>query len=178
MARSSRPAESATRPAPRLRRAYYECRYGQLHLHNAIPSGGGFDELTPILCVPGTGQTGRAFQSLLADLGYDRSVYAPDLPGTGESDSAGATPPGESALAALQDFLDTMRIREVDVVAFGDGAVVARRLAAARAKQVRKIVLLADGGTGAAKTPQPLLSLTAEEAGDARRNARIAEFLA
>jgi hypothetical protein len=32
--------------APRLRRAYHDCRYGQLHLHNAIPAGGGFDELT------------------------------------------------------------------------------------------------------------------------------------
>ena len=25
---------------PRLRRAYYDCRYGQLHVHNAIPAGG------------------------------------------------------------------------------------------------------------------------------------------
>ena len=24
---------------PRVRRGYFECRYGQLHVHNAIPAG-------------------------------------------------------------------------------------------------------------------------------------------
>jgi pimeloyl-ACP methyl ester carboxylesterase len=177
MARSSRPAEPAQRPAPRLRRAYYECRYGQLHLHNAIPAGGGFDELTAMLCIPATGQTGRVFQSLLAELGHDRSIYAPDLPGTGESDSAGATPPLEAALTALQDFLDTMRLREVDVVALGDGGGIARALASQRPRQVRRIVLMAEAGPGGPRPAQPLLSLSAEEAADPRRNARIAEFL-
>jgi len=169
--------KSSPRPAPRLRRAYYECRYGQLHLHNAIPAGGGFDELTAIVCIPASGQTGRAFQSLLAELGHDRSIYAPDLPGTGESDPAGATPPAEAALAALQDFLDTMRLREVDVVAWGDGGVVARQLASTRPRQVRRIVMLAEAGAGGARPSQPLLSLSADEAAAAGRNARIAEFL-
>lgn len=178
MPRSSRPAEPAPRPAPRLRRAYYECRYGQLHLHNAIPAGGGFDELTAILCVPGTGHTGRAFQSLLAELGYDRSIYAPDLPGTGESDPAGQTPPVEAALAALQDFLDAMRLRVVDVVALGDGAGVARQLAALRPRQVRRLVLMGEIGAGGPRPAQPTLSLSGEESAGPRRNARIAEFLA
>ena len=44
---------------PRLRRAYFECRYGQLHVHNAIPVGGGFDELTTLVCLHGTGSSGR-----------------------------------------------------------------------------------------------------------------------
>jgi pimeloyl-ACP methyl ester carboxylesterase len=177
MARSPRSSASGQRPAPRLRRAYYECRFGQLHLHNAIPAGGGFDELTAMLCIPGTGQTGRAFQSLLAELGHDRSIYAPDLPGTGESDSAGALPPVEAALAALQDFLDTMRLREVDVVAFGDGGAIARELAAQRPRTVRRIVLMAESGPGAPRPAQPLLVLSADEAAGAGRNARIADFL-
>jgi pimeloyl-ACP methyl ester carboxylesterase len=166
-----------SRPAPRLRRAYYECRYGQLHLHNAIPAGGGFDELTALLCIPGTGMTGRAFQSVLAELGHDRSVYAPDMPGTGESDTAGATAPVEAALAALQDFLDTMRIREVDLLALADGGVIARQLAQLRPKQVRRVVLLAETGAGGGPLVQPTLSLGQDEAHGPRRNARIAEFL-
>ena len=32
---------------PRVRRGYFESRYGQLHVHNAIPPGGGFEEGTP-----------------------------------------------------------------------------------------------------------------------------------
>lgn len=178
MARSAKQGE-VTRPPPRLRRAYYECRYGQLHLHNAIPAGGGFDELTAIVCIHGTGQTGRAFQSLLAELGHDRSIYALDLPGTGESDPAsGATSPTEAALAALQDFLDTMRLREVDVVAIGDGAGIARQFAALRPRQVRRVVLMGETGAGGPRPTQPVLSLSAEEAAGSRRNARIAEFLA
>ncbi len=92
MARPSK-SQDRVRPAPRLRRAYYDCRYGQLHLHNAIPGGGGFDELTPVICLHGTGETGRVFMPLLAALGEDRSVYALDLPGAGESDPAPGEPP-------------------------------------------------------------------------------------
>jgi pimeloyl-ACP methyl ester carboxylesterase len=168
----------AVRPPPRLRRAYYECRFGQLHLHNAIPAGGGFDELTALLCIPGAGMTGRAFQSVLAELGFDRSVYALDLPGTGESDSAGSVPPLEAALGAVEDFLDTMRIRAVDVLALADGAQIARQLAASRPRQVRRVVLLAEPTGMSAPLSQPLLSLDQTEAHGPRRNARIAEFLA
>ncbi len=73
---------------PRLRRAYFDCRYGQLHMRYAIPGGGGFDEATTLLCIPGAPGTGRFFAPLLLPLGRDRSVYAPDLPGCGESDGA------------------------------------------------------------------------------------------
>lgn len=141
MARSSKPQDSA-RPPPRLRRAYYDCRYGQLHLHNAIPGGGGFDELTAVLCVHASGETGRAFMPLLAILGYERSVYAPDLPGCGETDPA----PGEVATAAgvhaLTDFLDSMRIRSVDLVTLGDGKEIAQRLASLRGGGVRRVLHL------------------------------------
>ncbi|MET0292900.1 MAG: alpha/beta fold hydrolase [Steroidobacteraceae bacterium] len=174
---SSGKTGSAVRPAPRLRRAYYECRYGQLHLHNAIPAGGGFDELTALVCIPGSGMTGRAFQSVLAELGYDRSVYAPDMPGTGESDPSGDEPPVEAALAALQDFLDTMRLREVDLLALADGGQIARRLAEKRPRGVRRVVLLAETGPGGPAVAQPMLALSQDEAHGPRRNSRIAEFL-
>ena len=54
-----RPGGSAT--APRIRRAYFDCRFGQLHVHNAVPPGGGFDELTTVICLHGAGETGRVF---------------------------------------------------------------------------------------------------------------------
>ena len=44
--------------SPRLRRAYFECRHGQLHVHNAIPDGGGFDEQTTLICLHGSGGHG------------------------------------------------------------------------------------------------------------------------
>lgn len=126
---------------PRLRRAYFESRYGQLHVHNAIPVGGGFDELTTLVCLHGTGTTGRSFLELSRRLGRSRSVYSPDLPGCGESDGPGAPPPVASA-EAVADFLDSMRFRQVDLLGVGTGAAVATELAIARPKVARKVVLL------------------------------------
>jgi pimeloyl-ACP methyl ester carboxylesterase len=149
------------RPAPRLRRAYYDCRYGQLHLHNAIPSGGGFDELTSVVCVHASNETARAFLPVLAELGYERSVYAPDLPGYGESDPPADQSPQErmdSGVNALADFLDSMRIRSVDLVARGDGADIAQRLAKQRGSGVRRVVLLSATEAASADLPQKLLA--------------------
>ena len=35
------------------RKMYVDCRFGQLHVHTAFPSSGGFDELTPLVGVFG-----------------------------------------------------------------------------------------------------------------------------
>lgn len=127
---------------PRVRRGYFECRYGQLHVHNAIPPGGGFEEGTALLCVHGAGQTGRAFQRVLPVMGRDRSVYAPDLPGCGESDGPAARASAGDVAAALGDFLDTMRFRHIDVFGFQSGCLIAAELAIARPQQVRRVVLM------------------------------------
>lgn len=155
----ARKSPAGDQPAPRLRRAYYECRYGQLHLHNAIPSGGGFDELTSLICLHGQGQTGRVFVPLLAHLGLARSVYAPDLPGQGETDPAPGEVPVIAATHAIGDFVDSMRIRQYDLLARGEGCAVARRLVAERPQAVRRLVLLADAL--AAPTTLPVLSIPA-----------------
>jgi pimeloyl-ACP methyl ester carboxylesterase len=129
-------------PAPRLRRAYFECRHGQLHVHNAIPSGGGFDELTTLICLHASSATGRSFLELSRVLGASRSVYSPDAPGCGESDA----PPGPLSITAyaeaIGDFLDSMRFRQVDLLGAHFGAAVAAELAIARPKQVRRLVMI------------------------------------
>jgi len=150
--------QAERRPAPRLRRAYYDCRYGQLHLHNAIPSGGGFDELTAVVCIHGQGETGRAFLPLLGVLGYERSVYAPDMPGCGETDPA----PGEAALDAsvnaLGDFLDSMRIRSVDLLTLGQGQEIAQRLVQLRGAGVRRVLHLSAADMQSADLGRKLLA--------------------
>lgn len=131
-----------TAAAPRLRRAYFDVRFGQLHLHNAIPAGGGFDELTSLLCVHDVGQSGRVFADVLAQLGTDRSVYAPDLPGCGESDMAAGLAFADAAVAALGDFIDDLRLRRFDLLAVGQGVHAAASLAAERGKAVRRLITL------------------------------------
>jgi pimeloyl-ACP methyl ester carboxylesterase len=126
----------------RVRRGYFECRYGQLHVHNAMPPGGGFEESTPLLCLHDCPGSGRVFAGFLALAGRDRSVYAPDLPGFGESD-----PPAPGAAiadyaAALGDFLDSMRLRQVDVLGQRAGSTVATELALARPAQIGRVVMV------------------------------------
>src|SRR5437764_12784286 len=99
------PTRRPTAAAARVRRGYFECRYGQLHVHNAIPPGGGFEEGTPLLCLHKIPLSGREFERFLALAGRDRSVYAPDLPGFGDSDPPPVRPQIIDSAAAIRDFL-------------------------------------------------------------------------
>ncbi len=164
------------RPAPRVRRAYYDCRYGQLHLHNAIPAGGGFDELTTVICIHGAGQTSRVFAPLLLPLGHARSVYALDLPGAGESDPAPGVDFVAAGLHAVLDFVDSMRIRRFDLLAREQGCGVALQVLEQRFDAVRRTVLF--GGSGTAKSAAGVTSLTLAEADAAPFAARLVELLA
>ena len=131
-----------TAAEPRVRRGYFESRFGQLHVHNAIPPGGGFEEGTPLLCIHQTAGSGRVFERFLALSGRDRSVYAPDLPGFGESDPPPTRPTVADYAGAVGDFLDTMRFRQIDLLGYQAGALIAAEMAVARPKQIRRVVMV------------------------------------
>jgi pimeloyl-ACP methyl ester carboxylesterase len=126
---------------PRVRRGYFECRYGQLHVHNAIPPGGGFEEGTPLLCLHKSPLTGAVFGRFLVLAARDRSVYAPDIPGFGDSDPPQGRPSIADYAAAIEDFLETMRFRQIDVLGYTLGALIAAELAISRPTQIRRLVL-------------------------------------
>lgn len=152
---SRRPATVAS-GSPRVRRGYFECRYGQLHVHNAIPPGGGFEEGIPLLCLHPSFASAQIFRRFLSVAGVGRSVFAPDLPGFGDSDPA---PPGAGVAgyaAAIADFLDVMRLRQVDLLGHRLGALVAVELAAARPELIRRMILVSPSGpadTAATQAP-------------------------
>ncbi len=139
-------AQRAVLPAPsepRVRRAYFDCRYGQLHVHYAIPAGGGFDEATALLCIAGAPGSGRFFRPLLAPLGRDRCVYAPDLPGSGESDP-GPSHASTDLAVALGDLADSMHLRQFDLLAHESGVAIALALVQQRPNQIGRVVLSPD----------------------------------
>ncbi|MFZ2508100.1 MAG: alpha/beta fold hydrolase [Steroidobacteraceae bacterium] len=164
-----------------LRRMYVDCRYGQLHLTTTFPPSGGFDECTALLLLHDEGGSGGEFNACAALLGSDRSVYAPDLPGSGASDGPRGRPTIANLAAAISDLVDQLRLREVDAIGCGRGALVAFELAGHRPREIRRLVVA--GRQQPSATPaQPILQLSDDPAALTREPAapliaRIREFL-
>jgi pimeloyl-ACP methyl ester carboxylesterase len=131
---------SAPPVAVRTRRAYFDCKFGQLHVRTAFPTTGGFDEQTTLFCLHPLDCSSRTFSRFLPELADVRSVYAPDLPGYGESDPSPTRSIAEAA-AAISDLANDLRLRQIDLLGVEYGAEVALELAAARPELVRCLVL-------------------------------------
>ncbi len=127
--------------AVRTRRAYFDCKFGQLHVRTAFPATGGFDEQTTLFCLHPSEGSSRTFDRFLPEIAVKRSVYAPDLPGFGESDPA-PTVTVTDAARALSDLAKDLRLRRIDLLGVGFGAAVALELAAANPELVRRLVLV------------------------------------
>jgi pimeloyl-ACP methyl ester carboxylesterase len=133
----------------RVRRAYFDCRFGQLNVRTAFPASGGFDERTTLLCVHSERASSRQFGRWLPAIAHDRSVYAPDLPGCGESDAPAQQPSVADYAGALADFAASMHFRQLDVLGVGGGALIAAELALAAPQVVRHLVIVPLSVSGA-----------------------------
>ena len=149
--KSSRPAITV-----RTRRAYFDCRFGQLHVRTAFPTTGGFDEQVTLLCLHPMDASSRAFSRFLPEVADVRSVYAPDLPGHGESDPSPSRGTADAAIA-ISDLANDLRLRQIDLLGIQFGAEVAIELAAARPELVRRLVLAGIAAERLALIKQPRL---------------------
>lgn len=140
MAKQTKPSALA-HIAVRTRRAYFDCRFGQLHVRTAFPTTGGFDEQVTLFCLHSGEGSSRIFKRFLPEIADERSVYAPDLPGCGESDPP-ATPSPADAAASISDLANDLRLRQIDLLGYRHGAEVAVELSAARPELVRRLVLI------------------------------------
>jgi pimeloyl-ACP methyl ester carboxylesterase len=160
MAAKKRQAASAP---VHLRRMYLDVRYGQLHLTTAYPASGGFDEATPVIFLHADDGSGADFNRCAALLGTDRSIFAPDLPGSGGSDAPKSRMAVAGLALAIVDLIDQLRLRRVDLVGAGRGALVAYELAATRAQEVRRIVN-AGGPEPQVPLAQPMIQVSSDPA--------------
>ena len=154
--------------AVRTRRAYFDCRFGQLHVRTAFPATGGFDEQVTLFCLHADQSSSRAFIRFLPEIADVRSVYAPDLPGLGESDPSPTSSFAEAA-GAVSDLADDLRLRQIDLLGIHGGARAALDLAAARPALVRRLVLAglaAAAGIPAVKQPILIMRTRLETAED------------
>jgi pimeloyl-ACP methyl ester carboxylesterase len=150
----------------RTRRAYFDCKFGQLHVRTAFPTTGGFDEQVTLFCLHPVDASSRTFSRFLPELADVRSVYAPDLPGYGESDPSPIRSIADAA-TAISDLANELRLRQIDLLGVQYGAGVALELAAARPELVRRVVLV--GVPTAERLPavtQPRLVVDVAEHGD------------
>jgi pimeloyl-ACP methyl ester carboxylesterase len=138
-----RPSKLAPSPqkSVRTRRAYFDFKFGQLHVRTAFPATGGFDEQVTLFCLHAEQSSSRVFVRFLPEIADVRSVYAPDLPGHGESDSS-QTPSAADAADAISDLANDLRLRQIDLLGVRAGAEIALSLAAARPELVRRLVLI------------------------------------
>ncbi len=113
-----------------------------MHLHVATPSDPPAPLFTPLLCIHQTPKSSRQTLRLARRLAQDRVVYAPDLPGFGNSD-APLEPPGISDYAeCLGQLIDDRSPARLDILGYHTGAMNAVELALQRPQQVRRLVLI------------------------------------
>jgi pimeloyl-ACP methyl ester carboxylesterase len=126
--------------AVRVRRGFFEGRFGQLHYRRTAPVQA-LGMRPPLVLLHQSPLSGRMFSELLPALGSDRVVLAPDTPGYGESDA----PPRVPALAdygdALHDLIADLK-EPVDLVGYHTGALIAADIAARYPRSVRRLVLI------------------------------------
>jgi pimeloyl-ACP methyl ester carboxylesterase len=148
-----KPAKLTAAPvgAVRTRRAYFDFKFGQLHVRTAFPATGGFDEQVTLFCLHAEQSSSRVFARFLPEIAAVRSVYAPDLPGYGESDPAKTSSVADAA-DAISDLANDLRLRQIDLLGIQTGAAIALGLAAARPELVRRLVLI--GMAAADRLPQ------------------------
>ena len=122
-----------------VRRAYADGRFGQIHFRIARPAAE--TAKPPLLCFHMSPNSGRIYQNFIAAMGTDRIAVAPDTPGFGDSDPPSSPPGIEDYAGAMGDLMDTLKLRNVDVMGYHTGSETCTALALARPDQVRKLVL-------------------------------------
>lgn len=130
-----------TRPA--IRRAYVDCRFGQLHYHAAEPDVGALIAPTLILLHQNPSSSVE-YSALIEDMARDRRVYAFDTPGYGMSDRPDAPQPIASYAAAIGDGLRALALAEagpVDLYGFHTGTLLAIELAMECGPSVGRLAL-------------------------------------
>ena len=122
----------------RAKRQFIDVKTGQLHLRAA----GRASSRPAILCLHLMPKSGRVFAPLLPALAEDRLAIAPDFPGCGESDPfhSGQKPSILDYADAIEEVIAHFGLKQVDLVGYHTGSIVAAELALRHPRTVRKAI--------------------------------------
>ncbi|MEP7311561.1 MAG: alpha/beta fold hydrolase [Pseudomonadota bacterium] len=138
------PADGSELPAPLVKRAFADMRWGQIHYRIATPRIPAAAQKTPLVLFHQSPLSSLEYGPLIVEMGRDRVVIALDTPGQGGSDA----PPGEVSIA---DYATEM-IAALKTLGFGaqkpfdlmgnhTGTSLAMEAALLEPKMVRQIVM-------------------------------------
>ena len=105
--------------------------------------GGTASSKPPVLLVHGFGASGLwQWTELASELARDRRVIIPDLLWFGDSAPSRRDFQIDTQVDAVSALLDSMQLRQVDVVGVSYGGIVGHELSAAQPERVRKLILV------------------------------------
>lgn len=125
-------------PKVKVSKRYMDGLFGQLHVRLTEPEN---PSRPPVLCLHVSPLSGLVYEDLLARIGTDRMAIAPDTPGYGMSDAPSDIPDIPAYAEAFSHLMDSMDFKEVDLVGYATGSVIAAELARQRPDVVRRLVL-------------------------------------
>lgn len=116
-------------------RGYVNLPHGQVHVRRL-----GNGNKRPVLLLHEIPGSSAQLRPLMQELGHDRPVIAPDLPGIGDSDAL-PNPDVPTHRGVLVGLLDALGVASVDVVAEFTATPFALELARTAANRVRRLAL-------------------------------------
>ncbi len=120
-------------------RAFFRLPAGLIHYRHV--AGPGAVAALPLAMAHGGPGSSRDLLPLIASLGADREVFAPDMMGNGQSDP----PPSEPSIAFYADCLialmDHLEVERADLYGTHTGAQVMCEAAIAHPQRVRRLIL-------------------------------------
>jgi len=119
---------------------YVYGRFGQIHYRQASPEAP--THHAPLILFHMSPYSGVIYENLLAEMGRDRLVIAVDTPGFGNSDAPPSPPSIQDYAAAMGDLLDSLKLRNVDVMGYHTGSKIGLELSLQRPGQIRKIIMI------------------------------------
>lgn len=121
-----------------IHRAYVTAAGGQVHYRQAGPDGA----RSPLLLIHPSPFSSLVFEPLMAEMGKDRLVIAPDLPGHGMSDLPPEAPAIEEYAATLLALEAMLGLGLFDIMGYHTGGMIGAEMARQQPAAVRKIVMI------------------------------------